>query len=403
MAKPQLRTAPDHICQEDSHVVAVEHQITQRDTASAGPGFATSGPLGERNSGAGQNNVINNAANWQRELAASRLSRETRSRASSIISCRTRLTTMTDDARSVIIQAGGHSFHISRDGGMVSDITAPPPYPGPPLTQFDEPSQEERDDGRPNATGSGNQTLIDQPQLHQSLQDLPLRTYQPEEPIEEESPTTNRKAVTFELPQRLRTVLSFWNSTTANQDHTTTLVPPTNALRRSQSDSSTMSNVKLFESIINNESNTVEEDDEDNMPAMAIRPDEVSDLRKNYRQLVRDLDHQQRRKLHERDKEMAGLRILLDEKDKILRQQLRGKDFIIETLRNELAVKERLVSSLSQTNIELGEGLQVKLEKAKNEVEDAWEARWKAFEQLLLARFELSTEHSMDSSALLPE
>src|SRR5271170_4581206 len=68
---------------------------------------------------------------WAREVGAVLATRP--SRASSIISTRTRFSTTTiqDDARSVDINIGGHHFRISRDGSRITSEAPPPPYSGP--------------------------------------------------------------------------------------------------------------------------------------------------------------------------------------------------------------------------------------------------------------------------------
>ncbi|KAI1626122.1 hypothetical protein EDD37DRAFT_648567 [Exophiala viscosa] len=91
--------------------------------------------------------------------------------------------------------------------------------------------------------------------------------------------------------------------------------------------------------------------------------DSENEISLHYARMMRKLDYGYRKALHLKDKEMAELRERLHEKDTVLRQQLRAKDFLLDDLKNRL------------TNLE--ENVQIMLEKARNEVEDLWESRWK--------------------------
>ncbi|KIV83147.1 hypothetical protein PV11_05198 [Exophiala sideris] len=91
--------------------------------------------------------------------------------------------------------------------------------------------------------------------------------------------------------------------------------------------------------------------------------DSENEISLHYARMMRKLDYGYRKALHLKDKEMADLRERLHEKDTVLRQQLRAKDFLLDDLKNRL------------TNLE--ENVQIMLEKARNEVEDLWESRWK--------------------------
>ncbi|KIW14218.1 hypothetical protein PV08_07000 [Exophiala spinifera] len=91
--------------------------------------------------------------------------------------------------------------------------------------------------------------------------------------------------------------------------------------------------------------------------------DTENDISLHYAKMMRKLDYTHRKALHLRDQEMAELRERLHEKDTVLRQQLRAKDFLIEDLRKRLS------------NLE--ENIEGMLERARNEVEDLWESRWK--------------------------
>ncbi|KIW58713.1 hypothetical protein PV05_03212 [Exophiala xenobiotica] len=91
--------------------------------------------------------------------------------------------------------------------------------------------------------------------------------------------------------------------------------------------------------------------------------DSENDISLHYAKMMRQLDYTHRKALHLKDKELAELRERLHEKDTVLRQQLRMKDFLIDDLRKRLANLEENVDTM--------------LEKARNQVEDLWESRWK--------------------------
>lgn len=91
--------------------------------------------------------------------------------------------------------------------------------------------------------------------------------------------------------------------------------------------------------------------------------DSENDISVHYTRIIRTLDREQRKALHERDKEMAKLRERIHEQDTIYRQQLRARDFIIDNLKSRIAHVE--------SNTEAA------VEKACHAIEDMWESRWK--------------------------
>lgn len=97
-------------------------QVTHRDRDSANSiGIVQPHPQEEPSSSA--------IPSYMRELAASRVTRNRHSRASSIVSTATKLSTTTfgDDARSIDLVVGGQYFRIARDGSRIyNDV--PPPY-----------------------------------------------------------------------------------------------------------------------------------------------------------------------------------------------------------------------------------------------------------------------------------
>lgn len=91
--------------------------------------------------------------------------------------------------------------------------------------------------------------------------------------------------------------------------------------------------------------------------------DTENDISMHYARMMRKLDYHHRKALHLKDKELAEMRERLHEKDTVLRQQLRAKDFMIDDLKQRLSNLEENVEGM--------------LEKARNQVEDLWECRWK--------------------------
>ena len=88
---------------------------------------------------------------WMRDITPSGSTRH--SRASSIVSTRTKYSTLTlaDDARSIDIHVGGQTFRIARDGSHITDAP-PPPYTGLPESQL-------LRDGRPRASSQSSSSI----------------------------------------------------------------------------------------------------------------------------------------------------------------------------------------------------------------------------------------------------
>jgi hypothetical protein len=97
-----------------------------------------------------------------------------------------------------------------------------------------------------------------------------------------------------------------------------------------------------------------------------VRPlamDTENDISLHYASMMRRLDRDHRKQLHLRDKELAQLRERLNEMDLVYRQQLRARDFIVDDLKARLA--------------HLESAIEIRIEKARYQVEDMWESRWK--------------------------
>lgn len=115
---------------------------------------------------------------------------------------------------------------------------------------------------------------------------------------------------------------------------------------------------------------TIEEGFAETYPPPAMESE--NDISVHYTRLIRTIDRDHRRALHERDKEMASLRERLNEQDTIYRQQLRARDFIIDDLKSR-------ITHLETTT-------EVAVERACHEVEDVWEGRWKERDFHLMER-----------------
>ncbi|KAM5442045.1 hypothetical protein MferCBS31731_002874 [Microsporum ferrugineum] len=101
-------------------------------------------------------------------------------------------------------------------------------------------------------------------------------------------------------------------------------------------------------------------------PAM----DTENEISIHFSRMIRSIDREHRRVLHQKCRELADLRERLNEVDQVYRKELRSRDFIIDELRQEISLMEFRMDE--------------KVERARNEVEDIWEKRWKDQEKLLL-------------------
>jgi hypothetical protein len=92
--------------------------------------------------------------------------------------------------------------------------------------------------------------------------------------------------------------------------------------------------------------------------------DSANDISLHYAGIMKRLDQDHRRELLFKEREVTHLRQRLVEMDTIYRQELRARDFLIDDLRARLQ--------------HLEEQTEVRIEKARNSIEDIWESRWKA-------------------------
>ncbi|EER23532.1 hypothetical protein CPC735_049020 [Coccidioides posadasii C735 delta SOWgp] len=91
--------------------------------------------------------------------------------------------------------------------------------------------------------------------------------------------------------------------------------------------------------------------------------DSENDISIHYSRLIRSIDRDNRKALNLRDKELATMRVRLNELDQVYRKELKSRDFTIDDLRKRLQ--------------HLEEQMQSRIEKSQNEVEEQWESRWK--------------------------
>ena len=110
----------------------------------------------------------------------------------------------------------------------------------------------------------------------------------------------------------------------------------------------------------------------DTTDGIFIGADNENEVSLHYTRMIRFIDRDHRRALHAKDKELAQLRERLNEVDTVYRQQLKARDFVIDDLKKRL-------THLEETQEEM-------IEKARNQIEDLWEARWKEQEHHLMER-----------------
>jgi hypothetical protein len=106
--------------------------------------------------------------------------------------------------------------------------------------------------------------------------------------------------------------------------------------------------------------------------ALPLPMDSENDISLHYARLMRTLDRDHRKALHLKDKELEKFRERLNEMDVVYRQELKFRDFVIDDLKKKL------------DNIQ--EASELGVEKARNEVEDLWESRWRTQSNKLTER-----------------
>lgn len=368
---------------------------------------------------------------WRRGLLPATSTRQ--SRASSIISTRTRFSTTTlDEVRSIDINAGGHTFRISRDGSKITDTSAPPPYSGlfdddgevieysvadiedeqfherEPRQSNDvhvEPRKRVRivmpgeEDAEPPHTeprdSSSKDRVLTKADLYQIMLELPLQL---KRILGIRVPGhVQRSQSAEELSYSHTTSMGLTEGSSAEAGYTNDLdgesrphiieMSSSYGLAglqpRSRHDSIPQPAVDYPDGSADQRSSTdtlrVSQQGGDPSEDVHMTVGDLNELSLLYNGVIRDLDREHRRRLHERDKEMERLRSMLNEKDIVYRQQLRGKDFIIEDLKNKLTLQE--------------DSMEKRLEMARNEVEDIWEKRWKNQESHLMERLKRTEDN----------
>jgi hypothetical protein len=113
--------------------------------------------------------------------------------------------------------------------------------------------------------------------------------------------------------------------------------------------------------------------------------DSPNDISIHYTRLIRSLDLSHRRALHARDTELSNMRERLNSIDQAYRKELKLRDTVIDKL------SER-VNALESAAEQESERVELAIEKARNEVEDVWEQRWRAKGRHLMEEFERREE-----------
>ena len=439
--------------------------------SSPAPPLASPPPEGDQAQASSESQETASVPSWSRELARSYATRP--SRASSMVTTRTRMSAMTvqEDARSIELNLGGQYFHINRDGSRITSLTAQDALPAytANLTQ----TQSSSDDAPPETLqpGSGLVTGTNflrvaranvqsvRPPSRQDMALPPLPTEQErlsegnltaddstptrhpsyktgEEVISVSKLTSQRRTVsqsdvpaprgsssnevTGSPPLRRRNGIRLPSLVTSLLGDDATLSPHANSgsprSRHSRSAGPVLPSEQNGLDVPQSPSyygrhatgrfptanNPITEDSETDAeltpvftPPGAHSPlamDSENDVSSHYTRVIKFLDRDYRRKLHERDKENEETRTRLHDQDTVYRQQLRAQDFQIDDLKKRLAHQEETFES--------------KLEKARNEVEDTWEQRWKDRDRHLMERMrrmELDAQKSIEEAVKLTE
>ena len=437
-------------------------------TSSQDSPLASPPPEGEQTQASGTQESAS-VPSWRRELARSYATRP--SRASSMVTTRTRMSAMTvqEDARSIELNLGGQYFHINRDGSRITSLTAQDALPAysanPTHSSADAAPTETPQPDSGLATGTNflrvaraNVQSVGPP----SRQDMalpPLPSEQERLPegsltTDDSTPTrhpsyktgkevisisklssqrrtvsqsdvpaardSSSREVTGSPPLRRRNDIRLPSLVTSLLGDDATLSPKTNSgsprSRHSTSAGPVLASEQPGLDVPQSPayygkhatgrfpaaSDPIAEDAEKDAgltpvitPPGAYSPlpmESENDVSSHYTRVIKFLDRDYRRKLHERDKENEETRTRLHDQDTVYRQQLRAQDFQIDDLKKRLAHQEETFDS--------------KLEKARNEVEDTWEQRWKDRDRHLMERMrrmELDTQKSIEAAVKLTE
>ncbi|OCT48565.1 hypothetical protein CLCR_04100 [Cladophialophora carrionii] len=403
---------------------------------------------------------------WVRELNNSRVTRHSRASSIVSTQSKFTTTTLQDDARSIDINVGGQLFRISRDGSRVT-ADAPPPYTGPgevvrfrtdrahEAATLDEDDEEgaEAEDGAvtprstfvtldtdrgiranvldptelemPSPVGHDQvshrslpATLAQHPQAQGRWEASQEATSTLQHAMLESSPLSRTNGVRLprlitssdipratHRPRRLQNVSSpgrpiqvrsagaILGEQTADREPTSPDYIGRNApgafpfpIRAVtiQHATSMRHRHPLMDKASTDGSDHAREES-----GTPLSMDNENDISLHYARMMRTLDAAHRKAMLLKDKQVSELREKLNEKDIVLRQQLRAKDFIIDDLKKRLSNLEENVESM--------------LEKARHQVEDLWEARWKDRDFHLrerMRRMEEDAQRNMDRLGL---
>lgn len=300
-------------------------------------------------------------------------------RSSSVISAKTTSTissiasTLHDDAlsaRSVDIIAGGRTFHINRDASRISTHTKasgipqrrqsdPPPYSPPEEATFNSSAKPSTSLALP----TPNSTMSVQ------LQEADGRTT-PAMIISSDEPDSDSP----ETPVQMKSIGCSQAAMLDPEDHSSMLSA------RFDDDALSIRSIRFpFLSDI----------DEDHGDDLTMQP--TNDIGLHYSHIVHALDKKFRSELDARDTEMARMRIRLNEMDQVYRKELQQRTSEIDDLRAKLQylqteTNELLEKTKKETNAEWEEKAEKMVAKARYQVEDSWELRWKERDTVLLQR-----------------
>ncbi|KAI5302817.1 hypothetical protein KEM56_000326 [Ascosphaera pollenicola] len=117
----------------------------------------------------------------------------------------------------------------------------------------------------------------------------------------------------------------------------------------------------------------------------------VDDTGVNYSQLVHVIDKNFRRELDARDAEVARMRVRLNDMDQVYRKELQQRTSEIDGLRSQLqhlqtATDRLLEKTKGETDAQWAKKAATMVEKARYQVEDSWEVRWKERDTVLLQK-----------------
>ncbi|KAI9853717.1 MAG: hypothetical protein M1830_006636 [Pleopsidium flavum] len=126
--------------------------------------------------------------------------------------------------------------------------------------------------------------------------------------------------------------------------------------------------------------------------------DTEDEIKTHYNRLLRSIDRNYRKELHTRDEDMSKLRERINEIDQVYRMELRARD---QEMEDRLQAREKNLKEMHERIRTLQKQDQVAIDRARYEVEDMWEVRWKDRDRHLMERMrkiELEKHTSVDKA-----